>query len=492
NHIGNISETRLDLILMLIGSIILFLALLGGILKRLVIAPINEVKDKMREFAEGSRPDLTRPLDFHSNDEMGELTHWFNQFLGVIRGIVSNVKENAQTLGRLAEKLESASEYMGDAIDEVEEQTRSSTVKAVGMKEKMETVSLVTMAAVAMLESTVKVAGGITEGMVTISAVAEESNVNLRKVAENSSGISEHMEKIREAVARTNADFGAIASSVKALGLSFNAVQTHCEKAQEDSSAAIALANEASQVMEQLMGSAQTINQVVIEVREIAEQTNMLALNAAIEAAGAGMAGKGFAVVANEVKELAQRTAMATDTISADVQGIQEQTKKAFEVALEVSRMIATVGSINKGITFSVDQQNDQLTEIDQAISRAVSEVASVTEWINDSSAGMAKTARNTNEISAGIDEVTRNVGFITVNVEEMAKAVGNSATQGKTSAGTVVEVALSSQEIVDAMETTSHSTQGILALSQSVRDQAGKLLKVGHTLNEQLDRFVV
>ncbi len=68
-------------------------------------------------------------------------------------------------------------------------------------------------------------------------------------------------------------------------------------------------------MMKDLGRAAQEIGQVTETITSISAQTNLLALNATIEAARAGAAGKGFAVVANEIKELAQQTAAATEDI---------------------------------------------------------------------------------------------------------------------------------------------------------------------------------
>jgi methyl-accepting chemotaxis protein len=117
---------------------------------------------------------------------------------------------------------------------------------------------------------------------------------------------------------------------------------------------------DAISAMERIEQASDEIGQILGVIDEIAFQTNLLALNAGVEAARAGEAGKGFAVVAQEVRELAQRSAVAAK----DIKGLIS--KSGQEVSAGVRLVTATGDALGK-IRDHVVEINAQVQEIANA-----------------------------------------------------------------------------------------------------------------------------
>ncbi|MDX2230592.1 MAG: methyl-accepting chemotaxis protein [Leptolyngbyaceae cyanobacterium bins.349] len=109
---------------------------------------------------------------------------------------------------------------------------------------------------------------------------------------------------------------------------------------------------------------ASNINNVVVTITKVADQTSILSLNAAIEAEKAGEYGAGFAVVAREIRRLANQTAVATLEI--------EQIVKDMQSAVTVGVM--EMDKFNRSVTDSVDR----VTKIGDQIGDVISKVQSL------------------------------------------------------------------------------------------------------------------
>lgn len=139
-----------------------------------------------------------------------------------------------------------------------------------------------------------------------------------------------------------------------------------------------------NQQISRLVVRASEIDRIVAIISSIANMTNLLALNAAIEAARAGESGRGFAVVASEIRDLAEKTASATQDIVRETSEIKEMIGIAQS---SIQQQAATAGQFH-GMTheaagsmlevFTLAQRMQH--EIDQSCFRARIEQANLAE----------------------------------------------------------------------------------------------------------------
>ena len=139
-----------------------------------------------------------------------------------------------------------------------------------------------------------------------------------------------------------------------------------------------------------LTEAARTIEPVIGLIEDVADQTNLLALNATIEAARAGEMGRGFGVVAHEVKQLATRTARATEEVRSGLHGIAAASSRIVERVARLVDSIEQVDVVAAGIANSMRRQDSNSQAITSNTGKAANDVREVAATVKDVAAMIA------------------------------------------------------------------------------------------------------
>lgn len=228
-----------------------------------------------------------------------------------------------------------------------------------------------------------------------VSSAASELSVTSARVRENSQKQSEAASSAAAAVEEITVSISSVAEDSEAAHQLSNESLERTQNGNENMSKLVvevtqvqSAVKEIAKVVSEFISSINAITSMTLQVKNIADQTNLLALNAAIEAARAGEQGRGFAVVADEVRKLAEKsgqTATEIDVVTQTLGGQSSRVKEAIQNGLQSLQSSQT----------HIDLVTHILNQASEAVSKAAVGVKGISAAVKEQKFASEDIAKN-------------------------------------------------------------------------------------------------
>lgn len=353
-------------------------SLLGAFLLLLVsfirfyslLKPLKEVNEHLETMSDLN---LSSAVEVATSDELGEMAENMNkmskkvnQAIQTIRGVASSVSSKSNETEQAARELSSSSDTQYEAMESL-----TNTVSELSQ-------------AIASIENG---ATALASDVADTSRASEEMRNNVGNAV---------------SLAKTGTDDMNLMSEKMTY---IAGVSTSLQKAVED-------------LQKGLTG----INDLVVNIQGISQQTSLLSLNASIEAARAGEAGRGFSVVASEIQKLSEDCSASVDNIAdvtknmaSLVKTVTQRATESIQAVQASAGVVTTTEETFKGISSAIEN-------IDKEIGTVVDSIKSIEEVSSNIVANTKEQSANTDLLLSSCEAVMTVVATFRETGKELSK----------------------------------------------------------------------
>ena len=390
---------KMLIITLIISTVVLILLVLAAIFFSLSISkPIVNVAWTLKDISEGEG-DLTKRIVVRSDDEIGDLSNYFNRTMEKIKNLIGTIKYKIDGLNHTSFEL---SVNMGKTSTAVQ-QISSNLDNMKNLMIKQET-------------------------------GAEEAGKAVDDIKENIDSLNKMIEEQTESVNKSSSAIEEMTANINSVTRTLVENSKNVEVLTEASENGKTGVQKVAQEIQEIAHDSEGLLEINSVMNNIASQTNLLSMNAAIEAAHAGESGKGFAVVADEIRKLAESSSKQSKTTAAMLKKIKASidsiTKSSNEVLSRfgaIDSSVKTVSEHEENILHAMEEQEvggkqilesiSRLRDVTTSVKKGSDHMAESGETLVRETDGFIKTSKETVE---GMNEILKGVNQINVSVSHV------------------------------------------------------------------------